>query len=333
MANDILFGTGWRPDPPDPRDKTLGHHEIVELLRGTGLPDAVFGKPRRLASSVDLRKWCSPVQFQGYYNTCTAHVVAGMVELLENRAQGAYVPASRLFLYQVARRILGEEGDPGVYLRQMMGAVAMLGAPPEKFWPYLDTSRKDDPRLNASPDAFVYAMARKYGGVEYFRLDRSGEGDEERSGRGGALVRKLLPGPPGTLHRIKACLSTSHPSSIGFSLYKSSLTEAAKSGAIPMPRQDEPPVGSHAVLIVGYDDERTIGGDGAPETKGAFLFKNSWGDGWGEKGYGWLPYAYLENDLAKDSWAMSGARWVDTDAFQLGLEESGAGSSSASNPS
>ncbi|MGD2114743.1 MAG: C1 family peptidase [Acidobacteriota bacterium] len=318
MANDILFGTGWRPDPPDDHDLTLGHKEIIELLRGTGLPDAILGKPFRPASSVDLRKWCSPVQFQGYYNTCTAHVVAGMVELLENKAYGAYVAASRLFLYQVARRILGEEGDPGVYLRQMMGAVAMLGAPPEKFWPYLDTSRKDDPRLNAAPDAFVYAMARKYGGVRYFRLDVGGE--RGRAANAPPLLRKLLPGPPGVLQRIKACLSTSHPSSIGFSLYKSSLERAAKTGDVPMPHEDEPPVGSHAVLIVGYDDERAIGGDGAPETKGAFLFKNSWGADWGEKGYGWLPYAYLENDLAQDSWAMSGTHWVETDAFQLGLE-------------
>lgn len=306
MPDDILFGTGWRPDPPDARDLTLDHGEIVDLLRGTGVPDAVTGRRLRLAPSVDLRHWCSPVQFQGHYNTCTAHVTAGMLELLENRGHGAYVPASRLFLYQVARRMLGEDGDPGVYLRQMMGAVALLGAPPEKFWPYLDTSKKHDPRLDAEPDAFVYAVAKDFGGVRYFRLDhRSDEGETRRR----------------NLFRIRACLSASLPSSIGFPLYMSALKKAKTSGEVPLPPAGEEPVGSHAVLLVGYDDAREIGGDGTEKTTGAFLFKNSWGEDWGEGGYGWLPYAYLTEGLARDSWAMSGARWLDTDAFQLELEK------------
>lgn len=37
--------------------------------------------------------------------------------------------------------------------------------------------------------------------------------------------------------------------------------------------------GSHIVLIIGWDD-----------TKGAWLIKNSYGSGWGEKGFGWIKY-------------------------------------------
>jgi len=41
-------------------------------------------------------------------------------------------------------------------------------------------------------------------------------------------------------------------------------------------------LGGHAVALVGYSDARQ-----------AFLLRNSWGEGWGDKGYGWLPYSWV----------------------------------------
>jgi len=40
---------------------------------------------------------------------------------------------------------------------------------------------------------------------------------------------------------------------------------------------------SHAMLIIGYDDERR-----------ALKLLNSWGPNWGEKGFGWIPYDKFE---------------------------------------
>jgi hypothetical protein len=37
-----------------------------------------------------------------------------------------------------------------------------------------------------------------------------------------------------------------------------------------------------------------------PEGKGALLVRNSWGTAWGDQGYGWLPYAYVRDELAVD---------------------------------
>jgi C1A family cysteine protease len=49
-----------------------------------------------------------------------------------------------------------------------------------------------------------------------------------------------------------------------------------------------------AALAVGYNDSRK-----------AFLVRNSWGDGWGAKGYGWLPYAYMTNaNWTADLWTI-----------------------------
>jgi hypothetical protein len=41
-------------------------------------------------------------------------------------------------------------------------------------------------------------------------------------------------------------------------------------------------LGGHAVALVGYSDARQ-----------AFLLRNSWGEGWGNKGYAWLPYEWV----------------------------------------
>jgi C1A family cysteine protease len=49
-------------------------------------------------------------------------------------------------------------------------------------------------------------------------------------------------------------------------------------------------LGGHAILLIGYDDKTKV-----------FKFQNSWGVGWGDKGYGYIPYDYvLDNNLAFD---------------------------------
>jgi len=45
-------------------------------------------------------------------------------------------------------------------------------------------------------------------------------------------------------------------------------------------------VGGHCICIVGYDD-----------AKGAWLVKNSWGTGWGERGYVWIKYGDSEIEV------------------------------------
>jgi C1A family cysteine protease len=97
------------------------------------------------------------------------------------------------------------------------------------------------------------------------------------------------------LDDIRACLAEGYPFVFGFTVYESFESEqVAKTGTVPMPRKSERVLGGHAVLGVGYNDKQK-----------RFIVRNSWGTGWGKKGYFTMPYAYLANpDLASDFWVV-----------------------------
>jgi hypothetical protein len=122
----------------------------------------------------------------------------------------------------------------------------------------------------------------------------------------------------GCLAAIKANLAAGLPAEFGFTVY-SSIRQADARGAIPFPAPGKDIEGGHAIDAVGYDDSIKIknGNKGGIETTGAFLIRNSWGAGWGDKGYGWLPYEYLLKGLAVDWWSILKNEWVSTKQFGL----------------
>ena len=186
-----------------------------------------------------------------------------------------------------------EKGDTGAFLRSTMGALVLFGIPPEAYWPY------DIANFDHEPTAFCYAFAQNYQPISYYRLD-----------------------PPGTtagqlLTRIKTNLASGLPSIFGFTVYSSINQADATGGGIPYPTKGDKIEGGHAIVAAGYDDDMKIKNTsaGAKETKGALLIRNSWGDSWGDKGYGWLPYEYVLKGLADDWWSLLKNEWVDTGNF------------------
>lgn len=283
MDDNQVLGMGYLRELADVRDLSAASAPVKDILKKSArLKSAAKAAP----ASVDLRQWCSPIEDQKSLGSCTAHAGVGMLEYYERRAFGSHIDASRLFLYKVTRNLLGWKGDTGGYLRTTMKALAMTGVPPEQYWPYVMT------RFDDEPSAFLYALGDNYEALKYYRLDPAGTA------------------PAAVLANVKTQLAANLPSMFGFTVYSSIPPLGEGTGEIPFPGSGDKVAGGHAVLAVGYDDARKIGA-----CKGALLIRNSWGTGWGDAGYGWLPYDYVLNGLANDFWAMVRARYVDSALF------------------
>lgn len=280
---------GWRADPPSDRDYLVDHESLRAFVERLGLDEPAPVLP----AAADLRAGFLPVRDQGSLNACTSFAAVSLFEHGMIRAGRRPHVGSPLFLYAVQRELLQERGDAGSHLRTSMEALALAGVCPEKYWPYAPE------RLDASPPSFCYAVADNFEALTYYRLDHAGLHPRE-------LLRVL-----------KLHLARGLPVMFGCRLFPG-LSAAADHGTIPEPLPGEPIALEHAFVAAGFDDEQiTCDQSGRVRTgRGAVRVRSSWGPGWGDGGYAWLPYGYVLRGLTRDFWVLVSTGWVDLEPLE-----------------
>ncbi|MGH9468935.1 MAG: C1 family peptidase [Terriglobia bacterium] len=251
---------GRKPDAPDGRDFVLSAEQAI-TLRNTGAP-----LPVRTDAFGGLGL---PVYDQGELGSCTANSGVLYRRFLAQKFSlysASDQDLSRLFLYYQERKLPWNDdvnSDAGAAVRDVFYVLAHVGVCPEAEDPYLPT---DFTSAVANNNAQALTEASR------FRL--------------------------GAYHRVPDVLTARHVLAsgyaiiLGFVVYES-FEEIGADGHLPMPRAGEAILGGHAVVIRGYDDQRS-----------AFHIQNSWGPGWADHGCFWMPYAYLEDAMMSqpDMW-------------------------------
>ena len=97
-------------------------------------------------------------------------------------------------------------------------------------------------------------------------------------------------------NQVIDAIASGYPVVIGFNVYSSFDTvNVARTGIMPYPDTNkERLLGGHAVLLVGYN-----------KNNNTFIARNSWGTGWGDKGYFYMPFQVIQNtSMSSDFWVI-----------------------------
>lgn len=297
---------GWKKQFVDPRDNAF------RLKLHPGILGAA-------PTSFDLRPVCSPVDDQGDLGSCTANMLAGMVESSEIRAAqtgkaGLVVsPTGNAPSVTVSGVTLASDGS--VSFTTKVGAVAPTPTPvptPTPASAFIDVSRlfqyyatrKIENTVNEDSGATIrdtLKAANKYGVLDekLWPYDISKFAVNPATGLWTAAASHKVTSyhsiADGDMTTMKAMIASGYLVGFGFNVYSYFMSQDMATNAfLRLPTKSETLEGGHAVALCGYDD-----------AKGAFLVRNSWGVNWGLAGYFYMDYAYVaRTSLASDFWVI-----------------------------
>lgn len=232
------------------------------------LLEETYSPKETTKTSVDLTSGFRPIQNQGQQGSCVAFSLTSVFEYVVKLNTNQMMDLSEAFLYYNSRKLdAGEDFDPnlddGTTFTSALRALSEYGLAEESYCKYDPSLWSVEPTKEAYDDASVRKL------IKALNVERS-------------------------VSAMKSALSEGYPVLASFTLCRSFNPSA--NGLISMPGQDELAAladGSdqetlhnrHGMVIVGYDDKLQ-----------SFLVRNSWGVEWGNGGYCYVPYEYIENE-------------------------------------
>lgn len=201
----------------------------------------------------------TPISNQGPVNDCVANAWCDMMEILEGIDTGKVEQLSRLFLYWTSRYYTGDtDKDDGTYLRSAATQLNKIGIIDEKWIPYTGSTDV----VYKSPELDLYTMASNNRLAGFYKPESLN--------------------PDGLLSELELAVRADHPFVFGVDV--NGAFEAYGGGGAVFTRPDSDIKGSHAMICVG------VGYDGS---KRWWLWRNSWGSGWGDGGHVKVDDDYL----------------------------------------
>ena len=196
---------------------------------------------------------------QGTESSCVAHAISSDIRYIEKMAHQNIIQPSRNFVYYNARANdspPGTNSDNGTEIRSGLQGVSNTGS---GFCPESMWGYQSS-TVFAKPPVTCYAAAAPnvIGVYQAVNQDRI---------------------------TIQSALAGGQPIIFGIEVFKSMMSDdVAKTGIVPSPASTDKPIGGHAILMVAANNAAQ-----------QYKFLNSWGEDWGDKGYGYLPFQFVES--------------------------------------
>ena len=269
---------------------------LVALLAASQVRGQPAGKP--LPARVDLvpeftRLGLAP-RAQGQRDVCSLFAVTALAEFETGRSM--LRPELRLsveYLIWAANEATGQTGDQAMFYEAEAG-LEKLGICREVLMPF-----ESAPDSQRSPSPAAREDARTRAGrwrVHWIRR-----------------WNVAIPMTEVELKGIKSALAAGHPVACGLRWPKAPKGHALLD--VPPPSQVRD---GHSIALVGYADDR------AQKGGGTFVFRNSAGPGWGDRGCGSMSYAYVRAYANDAIWAefvpkqsLSPVEWFEAESLPV----------------
>jgi len=245
---------------------------------------------------VDLRKsLTSEIINQGLLNSCSACAIAVAAELYLIKDNQPFInenisniDASQMFIYYNERVIEGKvDLNAPVFIRNGIKSLFKNGICSEVSWPYPETtlpkSIKDIIRTGSVAEitAAIAKVLKENETELHAAISQSPSVQALTQAKKHIITRYCKLTLDNGLIDFKLSLSKGFPVIFGMMVPRS-FYSTPSSGVFSMPKPDEIRLGGHALLAVGYDEE-----------KQHFIVRNSWGEEFGDKGYCYIPYEFF----------------------------------------